>query len=98
MSPTSRDWRTTSLALVSRDDFQQVHNRQDYFDLNLRTGGKELSMEGPLSFFLFFFVVVPFVLINMTNYIKERRQADENVQTLLKENNDLLREFIAKIK
>lgn len=55
-------------------------------------------MEGPLPFFLFFFVVVPFVLINMTNYIKERRQADENLQILLKESNDLLRELIAKSK
>ena len=55
-------------------------------------------MEGPLSFFLFFFVVVPFVLINMTNYIKERRQADENLQVLLRESNDLLRKLIAKSK
>lgn len=54
-------------------------------------------MEGPLSFFLFFFVVVPFVLINMTNYIKERRQADEEMQILLKENNDRLRELLEKI-
>ena len=54
-------------------------------------------MEGPLSFFLFFFVVVPFVLINMTNYIKERRQADEEMKILLKENNDRLRELLEKI-
>jgi hypothetical protein len=58
---------------------------------------KGANVEGPLSFFLFFFVVVPFVLINMTHYIKERRQADEDTQTLLKENNDLLRELIAKL-
>lgn len=55
-------------------------------------------MEGPLSFFLFFFVVVPFVLINMTNYFKERRQTNEDLQTLLKENNELLRDLIAKTK
>ena len=55
-------------------------------------------MEGPLSFFLFFFVVVPFVLINMTNYIKERRQTDEELQALLKEGNELLRELIARTK
>jgi len=55
-------------------------------------------VEGPLSFFLFFFVVVPFVLINMTNYIKERRQADVDMQKLLKENNELFIELIAKIK
>ena len=55
-------------------------------------------MAGPLSFFLFFFVVVPFVLINMSNYIKERRQANENLQVLLKESNDLLKEVIAKSK
>jgi len=55
-------------------------------------------MEGPLSFFLFFFVVVPFVLINFTAYIKERRKADEELQTLLKESNELLRDLIAKIE
>jgi uncharacterized membrane protein YsdA (DUF1294 family) len=44
-------------------------------------------MEGPLSFFLFFFVVVPFVLINFTAYIKDRRKADEEFQRLLRENN-----------
>jgi hypothetical protein len=55
-------------------------------------------MDGPLSFFLFFFVVVPFVLINFTAYIKERRKSDEELQILLKENNDLLKELLAKIK
>jgi hypothetical protein len=53
-------------------------------------------MEGPLSFFLFFFVVVPFVLINMTAYIKDRRKADEEVQQLLRENNNLLRELLER--
>jgi hypothetical protein len=53
-------------------------------------------MEGPLSFFLFFFVVVPFVLINFTAYIKERRKADEEVQALLRENTQLLKELLAK--
>lgn len=51
-------------------------------------------MEGPLSFFLFFFVVVPFVLVNMTAYIKDRRKADEEHQQLLRENNNLLRELL----
>ena len=37
-------------------------------------------MEGPLSFFLFFFVVVPFVLMNMTAYIKDRKKADEDAR------------------
>lgn len=55
-------------------------------------------MEGPLSFFLFFFVVVPFVLINVTNYIREHRQADEDLRALLRENNELLRELVTKIK
>ena len=55
-------------------------------------------MEGPLSFFLFFFIVVPFILINMTAYIKDRRKADEELQTLLRENNNLLRELIEKTK
>lgn len=53
-------------------------------------------MEGPLSFFLFFFVVVPFVLVNMTAYIKDRRNADEEYQQLLKENNNLLRELLER--
>lgn len=55
-------------------------------------------MEGPLSFFLFFFVFVPFILINATNYIKERRKADEELQELLKENNELLRQILEKTK
>ena len=55
-------------------------------------------MEGPLSFFLFFLVVVPFALINFTAYIKDRRKADEELQALLKENNNLLRELIEKTK
>jgi cbb3-type cytochrome oxidase subunit 3 len=49
-------------------------------------------MEGPLSFFLFFFLVVPFVLINITAYRKERKKADEELQALLRETNDLLKE------
>ena len=48
-------------------------------------------MEGPFSFILFFFLVVPFVLINITVYRKERRLADEVMQNLMKENNDLLK-------
>ena len=55
-------------------------------------------MEGPLSFFLFFFIVVPFILINMTAYIKDRRKADEELQALLRENNNLLKEIIEKTK
>lgn len=53
-------------------------------------------MEGPISFFLFYFLVVPFVLMNMTAYRKERRKADEDLQALLKENNNLLKELLAK--
>jgi len=53
-------------------------------------------MEGPLSFFLFFFVVVPFVLINFRAYIKERRKTDEDLQELLRENNELLKQILAK--
>ena len=55
-------------------------------------------MEGPLSFFLFFFLVVPFVLINITAYRKERKKADEELQALLRETNDLLKELIANSK
>ena len=53
-------------------------------------------MDGPLSFFLFFFLVVPFVLINITAYRKERRDSDEEIQALLKENNRLLEELLGK--
>jgi hypothetical protein len=55
-------------------------------------------MEGPLSFFLFFFVFVPFILINATNYIKERRKADEELQELLRENNNLLKQILERIQ
>jgi hypothetical protein len=50
-------------------------------------------MEGPLSFFLFFFLVVPFVLINITAYRKERKKADEELQAFLRETNELLKEL-----
>lgn len=53
-------------------------------------------MEGPVSFFLFYFLVVPFVLMNMTAYRKERRKADEDLQALLRENNSLTKELLAK--
>ena len=53
-------------------------------------------MEGPVSFILFYFLVVPFVLMNITAYRKERRKADEELQALLRENNNLLKEFLAK--
>ena len=53
-------------------------------------------MEGPVSFFLFFFLVVPFVLMNITAYRKERRKADEDLQALLRENNSLLKDLFAK--
>jgi flagellar biosynthesis protein FliP len=52
-------------------------------------------MEG-ISFFLFFFLVAPFVLMNITGYRKERRKTDEELRSLLKENNNLLKEFLAK--
>jgi len=55
-------------------------------------------MEGPLSFFLFFFLVVPFVLMNITAYRKERKKSDEELQTLLRETNNLLKELLERIK
>ena len=54
-------------------------------------------MDGPISFFLFFFLVVPFVLMNMTAYRRERQKANEELQALLKENNDLLRDLLVRI-
>ena len=53
-------------------------------------------MEGPVSLFLFYFLVVPFVLMNMTAYRKERRKADEDLQAILRENNSLMKELLAK--
>jgi hypothetical protein len=70
--------------------------RLNWRDKLLATIRKETTMEGPLSFFLFFFVFVPFILINATNYIKERRKANEELQQLLRESNDLLRQILEK--
>ncbi len=55
-------------------------------------------MEGAVSFLLFFFLVVPFVLMNITAYRKERKKANEDLQTLLRENNNLLKDLLAKLK
>jgi len=55
-------------------------------------------MDGTISFFLFFFVVVPLVLINIAAYRKEHKKADEDLKLLLRENNDLLKELLAKMK
>jgi len=55
-------------------------------------------MDGPISFILFFFLVVPFLLINITAYRKERKKADEDLQALLNDNNNLLREMLTKMK
>jgi hypothetical protein len=51
-------------------------------------------MEGPLSFILFFLILVPFVWMNIAAYRKERKQADEALTERLKENNKLLKEFL----
>jgi len=48
-----------------------------------------------MGWFLFYLVVVPFILMNLTAYRKESRQADEELQTLLKENNELLKKILA---
>lgn len=55
-------------------------------------------MDGAISFFLFFFLVVPFVLMNLTAYRKERKKADEEFQALLKETNGLLKDLLARMK
>jgi hypothetical protein len=57
---------------------------------------KESTMDGPLSFFLFFLLVLPFALMNIMAYRKERKKADEELQALLRENNELLKEFVDK--
>jgi hypothetical protein len=53
-------------------------------------------MDNPVSFFLFFFHVVSFALMNITAYRKERRKADEDLQSLLTEKNNLLSELLVK--
>jgi len=55
-------------------------------------------MDGTISFLMFFFLVVPFWLMNITAYRKERKKADEELQAILRENNDLLKELLAKMK
>ena len=53
-------------------------------------------MDGPLSFLLFFFLVVPFALMNIMAYRRERKKADEELQALLREDNKLLKESFEK--
>ena len=53
-------------------------------------------MDNAASFFLFFFLVVPFLLMNITAYRKERRKADEELQAILRENINLLKELLTK--
>jgi hypothetical protein len=77
------------LAQVSKPARSVVRNRFPTFE-------KESIMEGPLNFILFFFVLVPFVLMNIAAYRKERKQADEALKELLKENNKLLKKFLDK--
>jgi len=51
-----------------------------------------------MGWILFYLVVIPFALMNGTAYRKERRKANEELQALLKENNDLLKELLASTK
>ena len=50
-----------------------------------------------MGWFLFFLIAVPFALMNITVYRKERRKVDEELQVLLRENNDLLKEFLHSV-
>ena len=51
-----------------------------------------------LNFVFFALIVVPFLLMNITAYRKERKKADEELQALLKEQNSLLKELLADRK
>lgn len=51
-------------------------------------------MNDPISFVLFFFVVVPLILINMNNM----RKRDLETQNLQRETNRLLAEIVAGMK
>lgn len=51
-----------------------------------------------LNFIFFFFIVVPFLLMNITAYRKERKKADEELQALLNDQNNLLKELLADTK
>jgi len=57
---------------------------------------KEATMD--LNFIFFFFIVVPFLLMNITAYRKERKKADEELQALLNDQNNLLKELLADTK
>ena len=50
-------------------------------------------MSDPLSFLLFFFVVVPFLLIHLQN----KRKSDKELLALQKESNRLLAEIAGKL-
>jgi len=51
------------------------------------------KMSDPLSFLLFFFVVVPFLLIHLQN----KRKSDKELLALQKESNRLLAEIAGKL-
>ena len=55
-------------------------------------------MDGTISFLMFFFLVVPFWLMNITAFRKERKKADEELQAILREHNDLLTKLLTQIK
>lgn len=50
-----------------------------------------------MGWFLFFLVVVPFALMNITGYRRERREADEKLVALLNENNELLKKVLDSV-
>jgi len=50
-------------------------------------------MSDPISFILFFFVFVPFILIHLQN----KRKTDKEIINLLRETNRLLSELAEKI-
>jgi hypothetical protein len=49
-----------------------------------------------LNFLFLVFVAMPFLLINITAYRKQRKKTDEELQALLPENHTLLQELLAK--
>jgi hypothetical protein len=55
---------------------------------------EKITMSDPISFFLFFFVVVPLILINLNNM----RKRDIEMHNLQKETNRLLTEIAGNLK
>jgi len=60
----------------------------------LKSFKEKITMSDPISFVLFFFVVVPLILINLNNM----RKRDTEMRDLQKETNRLLTEIASNLR